>query len=161
MFVVMVAVSFVLAEQPEVKEQPTKPRRATEQTVAWSDLNDRIAVTGRVGELGSVVTIRCRVRPAKSEGVAKQDPPVGFLEVYAVDGVNLASPVEFSNEEVYYMAPARGLDWRTSGEWELRGFESGGFGGIPCEAESPDVQSSGATFQFRTHFRYFSSRNLN
>ena len=154
------AMLLVPAAEPHATEEQAKSLPVPEQTVEWGDLNGRIAVKGRIAVLGSVVTIRCRIRPAKVDGVRKDRGPDGFLEVMTVDGVALPSPVEYSSYAARAIGDAHELDWRKAGEWELRGFESGAFGGVPRAAQSPRIQSSGATFEFHTHLVYVDSRKI-
>lgn len=157
-----VAVLFLAVVAMLVAAAPPDPQARNEpaQTIQWSDLNGRVKVQGRLGVLGAAIKLRCTIRPADGEWDSKRDEAKGELAVHAVDDVALADPVVFSSEDVFVMAPTVELDWQKPGEWELRGYETGGFIGVPRHAERRDVQSSGMPFQFRTHFTYSSSRKL-
>lgn len=152
-----VAAMLVAAAPPDPDAQA---RNEPAQTVPWSDLNGRVRVQGRLGVLGAAIKIRCSIKPAEGEGDSKRDKAKGELEVHAVDDVVLVEPVVFSSDDVFVMAPAVDVDWQKPGEWELRGYETGRFIGVPRHAERRDVQSSGIPFQFSTQFAYSSSRRL-
>ena len=139
--------------------KPASAEVETRKRIDWAEFN-HATIQGRIAELGKCVTVVCKCdRNPKDGGPKKVDK--GFrIFIQSVDGVKLKDKVELDSKTCIAAGTATDIRPDNSSDWELYGYETGQFVGIPTCARSNDVQSTEVPFGFTTLFVYSRSKAL-
>ena len=100
-------------------------------TVDYKDIPKRVKI---IGKLGYPLTTIVSVRGTWVDGPVGPKPRAPFFVVTHINGKAMNSPAEFDFVETAGIEGDKDFEERVAGEqWEIHGWETGGFVGLPTE----------------------------